>query len=133
MPAGLTGRNYGKLLDTAEQMNLTGYLDAEDLKRQRTARARFKVEVRNFVYALFREGPDHGPLAVSVTADLQRIAATGAHSEAAIADTRAALLAEIDKRSRNSPAMRFFIRWVLPALGLAAAAAFGYFKLRLLG
>lgn len=126
-------RDYEKLLDAAELMNPRGYVDAEDEKQAGKARKRFRIEVRNFVYALFRESPDHGPLVVSVTADLSRIAAAGYRSEAAIADTKAALLTEIEKRSRNSPAMRFVIWWVLPALGLAATAAVVAFKMRLLG
>ena len=126
-------RDYERVLEAAEQMNFTGYLDSEGRDQQKKARGRFAVEVRNLVYALFRERPDHGALVFSVSADLNRIAATGMHSEAAIADTRAALLAEIGRRSRNSPAMRFFIRWGLPALGLMATAAWVFFKMRLFG
>ncbi len=39
-------------------------------------------------------------------------------------------LAEIEKRSRNSSATRFAIRWVLPAFGLAAVVVLkvGLFK-----
>jgi hypothetical protein len=123
-------RDYGKLLKAAEQMNPRGYLDADDVKQREKAKGRFKIEVRNLVYALYRESPDHGSLSWSVTANLSRLAATGAYSEAAIADARAALLAEIEKRSHNSSATRFAIRWVLPAFGLAAAVVLkvGLFK-----
>jgi len=126
-------RDYEKVLEAAELMNFRGYLDSEGLQKQKAAKSRFGVTVRNFVYALFREGPDHGALAFSVSADLHRIAATGKHSAAAVADTRAALLAEIGKRSRNGSLMRFLIRWGPPALGLAGIAVFAWFKLRVLG
>jgi hypothetical protein len=111
-----------------ELMNFTGYLGTEELKQQGVAQGKFNGAVRVFVYGLFRESPDHGALAFSVSADLHRIAAMGNHSEAALADTRAALLAEIEKRSRNSAAMRFLVRWGPPALGLVVAAAYIYFK-----
>ena len=127
-------RDYERVLDAAEKlMSFTGYLDSEGLKRQGEAQGKFNGEVRVFVYDLFRETPDHGALAFAVSADLDRIAATGNHSLAAIADTRAALLTEIRKRSRNSPVMHFLIRWGPPVLGLVAVAAFAYFKLRVLG
>lgn len=122
-------RDYERVLDAAEGlMNFAGYLDSEGRGQQGAARRAFAVEVRNFVYALFRESPDHGALAFSVSADLHRIAAMGNHSQAAIADTRTALLAEIEKRSRNNAAIRFLIRWGPPVLGLVAMAAWIYFK-----
>jgi hypothetical protein len=127
MAAGAT-RDYGRLLEAAETLTFGGYLDTEGRREQAKARDLFRSEVRNLVYDLFRESPDHGPLAYSVSADLDRIAAAGGHSEAAVAEARAVLLAEIGKRSRNSPATRFLIRWVPPALGLLGVAAWVYFK-----
>jgi hypothetical protein len=127
-------RDYERVLDAAEALvSFTGYLDSEDLKQRGVAQGKLNGEVRVFVYNLFRESPDHGPLVFSVSADLDRIAATGHHSEAAIADTRAALLAEIKKRARNSPVVRFLIRWVPPVLGLVALAVYLYVKAQALG
>jgi hypothetical protein len=127
-------RDYGKVLDAAERlMNFTGYLDAEDRKQQGVAQGKFNGEVRVFVYNMFRESPDHGALAYSVSADLDRIGVSGRHSADAVADARAALLAEIAKRSRNSSLMRFLIRWGAPVLGFAGIAAFAYFKWHLFG
>ena len=122
-------RDYERVLAAAEElMNFGGYLDSEDRKQQSEAQGRFDGEVRIFVYELYRETPDHGALAFSVAGDLDRISATGTHSEAAVADTRAALLAEIQKRSRDNSAMRFLIRWGPPVVGVLAAAAFLFFK-----
>ena len=127
-------RDYERVLDAAEALtNFTGYLDADDRKQQSVAQGKFRNEVRVFVYNLFRESPDHGALAFSVSGDLNRIAARDRYSGGAVADTRAALLAEIAKRSRDSSLMRFLIRWGPPVLGLVGLAAFAYFKLSLFG
>jgi hypothetical protein len=124
-------RDYEMVLDAAEElMNFGGYLDTEGRKQQSEANQVFRRAVEIFVYDLFRESPDHGALAYSVSGDLDRIAAAGNHSEAAIADARAALLAAIEKRGRNSPAMRFLIRWGPPALGVLGVAAYIYIRTR---
>ncbi len=127
-------RDYERVLQAAESLvSFSGYLDSEDLKRRGEARRKFNEAVRVFVYDLFRETPDRGALGFAVSGDLDRIAAAGRHGEAAIGDARAALLAEIGKRSRNSPIMHCLIRWAPPVLGLVALAAWAYFKLRLFG
>lgn len=124
-------RNYGPVLSLAEDLqDFRGYLDSEDMKRQAEVRGNFTGAVRVFVYALYKESPDHGGLGFSVSGDLNRIAATGDYSQGAIDEARAALIGEIEARSRNHPAIRFIIRWGPPAIGLAAAAAYIYYRTR---
>jgi hypothetical protein len=122
-------RDYEKVLEAAEDLLMfTGYLGSEDLKLQANAQNKFAGEVGIFVYDLLKETPDSGALAFSVSADLDRIAAEGSHSEAAIAGTRAALLAEIARSSRHSPATRFFFRWGSIALAVAGFALAVYLR-----
>lgn len=127
-------RDYGPVLERAEDLQaFSGYLDGEDMKRMGQVRGAFQAAVRNFVYNLYREGPDHGALAFSVSGELDRIARAGEASPGAIAEAREALHREIEARSRNNGLMRFLVRWGPPVLGLLAIAAFAYLKLKIFG
>ncbi|HYD13660.1 MAG TPA: hypothetical protein VEC11_12505 [Allosphingosinicella sp.] len=127
-------RDYGPVLERAEDLQaFSGYLDAEDLKRQGKVRVAFQTAVRNLVYALYRESPDHGALGFSVSGDLDRIARAGEFSPGAVAEAREALLREIQARSRNSGMMRFLVRWGPPVLGLLGIAVYAFFKWLALG
>lgn len=127
-------RDYGPVLEKAEDLQeFNGYLGTEEMKRRGQARGAFQAAVRNLVYDLYREGPDHGALGFSVSGDLDRIAKAGEASPGAIGEAREALLREIQARSRNNGLMRFLVRWGPPVLGLAGLAVFAYVKLRISG
>lgn len=125
-------RDYGELLRLAEELQyFTGYLDSEDIKRRTQAQGLFDAERRKVVYELFQEGKDHQELSASVAWDMDRIASTSTdHSPGAIAEAREALMTHIDRQGRNSPLMRFIVRWGPPALGVAAAIAYVVLRMR---
>ena len=124
-------RNYDRLLELAEDLQaFTGYLDSEDKKQLALKRGDFLAEVRVVVYDLYREGPDHGALPISVAADFDRIALANTHSAGAVAEAREAVLRGIRARSGTNPALHFVIRWGPPTLMVIAAGAYIYFRVK---
>jgi hypothetical protein len=125
----MVARNYDRLLEVAEDLQAySGYLDTEDKKQLALKRGALREAVRVVVYDLYREGPDHGALPVSVAADFDRIARANTHSAGAVAEAREAVLRGIRARSGTHPALHFVIRWGPPALMVAAACAYIYFR-----
>ena len=122
-------RNYDRLLEIAEDLQaFSGYLDTEDKKQLALKRGDLRDAVRVVVYDLYHESPDHGALSVSVAADFDRIARANTHSVGAVADAREAVLRGIRSRSGTHPALHFVIRWGPPALMVAGACAYFYFR-----
>lgn len=122
-------RDYDRLLELAEELQaFTGYLDTEDKKQLALRRGDLRDEVRVVVYNLYQEGPDHGALRMSVSADFDRIARANTHSAGAVAEAREAVLRGIRARSRTHPALHFLIRWGPPTLMVVAVGAYFYFR-----
>jgi hypothetical protein len=124
-------RNYGPMLEAAQELQFfTGYLDTQGRKEQSKAQGALDAERRKFVYERLKESDDHEALIASVSADLDRIAATTTeYTPGAVEEVRTQLVEHIGKQGANGPVMRFIVRWGPPAL--TAAAGIGYIGLRL--
>lgn len=122
-------RDYGELLERAQDLEeYTGYLDTIARNEQIQARGRFDDARRRFVYDLFKEEIGREEILPSVLADLDGLEAANPYLGGALSTIREELTRHIGKQARNNPVQRFLIRWGPPALTVAAAAAYIYFR-----
>ena len=122
-------RDYGPLLEIGEELaRYQGYLSPNEEKECGKLEGTFAAERRKLVYELVKSGDAAPALVTMVNADLDRLEATGNHSEWAIDHVRGELSRHIEEQSGSSRLMQFATRWGPPALGAIAMAAYIYFR-----
>lgn len=125
------GYDYSAVMSAAIYLEqFSGYLDTDDLKRQREAQDRFNTARHHFVFSALASGEDPEQITSTIVNDLDEMVQADPYSAATYAFVRDELVARVESEAKKSPLQRKIVRWAPTAALVALVIA--YFAVRLL-